>query len=59
MKETANENPLHFDALTLPFSIGRRKIFQLSSAPWQGDNTPLKIKLDIRQAELGRHLCFA
>lgn len=33
MTETANKNPIHFDALTLPFSIGRRKIFQLSSAP--------------------------
>jgi hypothetical protein len=45
MTETANRNSLHFDALTLPFSIGRRKIFQLSSAPWQGDNIPLRSSL--------------
>jgi hypothetical protein len=45
MTETANNNPIHFDALTLPFSIGRRKIFQLSSAPWQGDNIPLRSSL--------------
>jgi hypothetical protein len=45
MTETAKNNPLHFEALTLPFSIGRRKIFQLSSAPWQGDNIPLRSSL--------------
>ena len=45
MTETASMNSLHFDAMTLPFSIGRRKIFQLSSAPWQGDNIPLRSSL--------------
>jgi hypothetical protein len=33
MTATADKNPRHFDALTYPFSIGRRKIFQLASAP--------------------------
>jgi hypothetical protein len=45
MTETANKNPLHFDALINSFSIGRRKIFQLPSAPWQGDNIPLRSSL--------------
>ncbi|KAK5109410.1 hypothetical protein LTR62_007076 [Meristemomyces frigidus] len=45
MTETADKNPLHFDAVTYPFSIGRRKIFQLSSAPWEGDNIPLRSSL--------------
>lgn len=45
MTETANRNSLHFDAMTLPFSIGRREIFQLSSAPWQGANIPLRSSL--------------
>lgn len=45
MTETAEHNCLHFDALNYPFSIGRRKLFQLSGAPWQGDNIPLKSSL--------------
>lgn len=45
MTETAKKNPLHFDALSYPFSIGRRKIFRLSSAPWEGDNIPLRSSL--------------
>ena len=45
MTETADKNPRHFDALSYPFSIGRRKIFQLASAPWQGDNIPLRSSL--------------
>jgi hypothetical protein len=45
MTETANIDSLYFDVLNLPFSIGRRKIFQLSSAPWQGDNIPLRSSL--------------
>jgi hypothetical protein len=45
MTETADKNPRHFDALSYPFSIGRRKIFQLSSAPWQGDDISLRSSL--------------
>jgi hypothetical protein len=45
MTETANIDSLYFDVLNLPFSIGRRKIFQLSSAPWQGDNILLRSSL--------------
>jgi hypothetical protein len=39
--ETSKSNPKHCDALTLPFPVGRRKIYDLSCAPWQGENTPL------------------
>lgn len=45
MTQTAEKNPLHFEALNYAFSIGRRKILQLSSAPWQGDNVPLRSSL--------------
>lgn len=45
MTETAEKNPKHFDAMSYPYSIGRRKLFQLSSAPWQGDNIPLRSSL--------------
>ena len=45
MTETADKNSLHFEALSDPFSIGRRKIFELSSAPWEGDNIPLRSSL--------------
>lgn len=45
MTETAKKNPLHFGALSHPFSFGRRKIFRLSSAPWEGDNIPLRSSL--------------
>ncbi|KAK4570045.1 hypothetical protein LTR86_003015 [Recurvomyces mirabilis] len=45
MRETAKTNPMHFEALSRPFSIGTRKIYQLSGAPWQGDIIPLKSSL--------------
>ena len=45
MTWSAEKNPRHFDAMNYPFSIGRRKIFQLSSAPWQGDNIPPRSSL--------------
>jgi hypothetical protein len=49
MTETANIDSLYFDVLNLPFSIGRRKIFQLSSAPWHticaSSDTPCAITL--------------
>lgn len=45
MTEAANKKSPHFDALIDPFSIARCKIFQLSSAPWQGDNVPLRSSL--------------
>lgn len=45
MTETSKNNPTHYEALTLPFSIGRRKIYNLSCAPWQGDNVPLRSSL--------------
>lgn len=45
MIETGENNPAHLDAMSYPFSIGRRKIFELSSAPWQGDNIPLRSSL--------------
>lgn len=45
MTETAQNNPTHFEALTYPFAIGRRKIYNLSAAPWQGDNVPLRSSL--------------
>jgi hypothetical protein len=56
MTETADKNPRHFDALSYPFSIGRRKIFQLSSAPWQGDNIPLMSSLVFVKHEW-QHIC--
>lgn len=43
--ETARHNPAHFEALSRPFSIGTRKIYNLSCAPWQGDPVPLKSSL--------------
>lgn len=45
MTETSKINPTHYEALTLPFSIGRRKVYDLSSSPWQGDNIPLRSSL--------------
>jgi hypothetical protein len=45
MKETLENNMPHYEALTLPFSFGRRKIYNLSCAPWQGDNVPLRSSL--------------
>jgi hypothetical protein len=54
--ETADKNPQHFDALSYPFSIGRRKISQLSSAPWQGDNIPLRSSL-IFVKQNWQHIC--
>ena len=56
MTETAEHNALHFDTLNYPFSIGRRKIFQLSGAPWQGDNIPLRSSL-IFVKQHWRHIC--
>jgi len=56
MTETADKNPQHFDALSYPFSIGRRKIFQLSSAPWQGDNIPLRSSL-VFVKQNWQHIC--
>ncbi|KAF7197402.1 Altered inheritance of mitochondria protein 9, mitochondrial [Pseudocercospora fuligena] len=38
-------DPLHFEALTYPFAIGRQKIHRLSGDPWQGDNIPLRSSL--------------
>ncbi|GIZ44690.1 hypothetical protein CKM354_000788100 [Cercospora kikuchii] len=43
--QTAERNPLHFEALRYPYSTGRRKLFNLASAPWQGDNIPLRSTL--------------
>ncbi|RMZ82994.1 hypothetical protein DV737_g1818, partial [Chaetothyriales sp. CBS 132003] len=43
--ETSKRNRIHYEALTLPFSVGRRKLYDLSSAPWQGDNIPLRSSL--------------
>lgn len=57
MTETSRENLVHFKALTLPFSVGRRKIYELSSAPWQGDSIPLRSSLAFIQqkwAEIAR-----
>ncbi|USW54061.1 Putative aminoglycoside phosphotransferase, protein kinase-like domain superfamily [Septoria linicola] len=45
MKETSNINPKHYEALTYPFSAGRRKVYDLASSPWQGDNVPLRSSL--------------
>lgn len=45
MTETSKNNPIHYKALTLPFSTGRRKVYNLSCAPWQGDNIPLRSSL--------------
>lgn len=45
MTETSRTNPTHFEALTIPFSVGRRKVYDLASAPWQGDNVPLRSSL--------------
>lgn len=42
---TAEKNPDHFNALRYPYSTGRRKLFHLASAPWQGDNIPLRSTL--------------
>lgn len=43
--ETSKHNPTHYEALTIPFAIGRRKVYDLASAPWQGDNIPLRSSL--------------
>ena len=45
MTETASKNKIHFDALTYPLVIGRKKVAELASAPWQGDNVPLQSSL--------------
>lgn len=45
MTETSKNNPIHYEALTLPFSTGRRRVYNLSCAPWQGDNIPLRSSL--------------
>jgi hypothetical protein len=45
MTETSRHNPMHYEALTLPLSVGRRKIYDLTCAPWQGDNIPLRSSL--------------
>nr|POE53459.1 hypothetical protein CFP56_28681 [Quercus suber] len=45
MAETSKSNPMHYEALSMPFSVGRRKLYDLSSAPWQGDNIPLRSSL--------------
>lgn len=45
MTETSKNNPIHYEALTFPFSTGRRKVYNLSCAPWQGDNIPLRSSL--------------
>jgi hypothetical protein len=42
---TAEINPEHYDALTLPFSTSRRRLFHHSSDPWEGDNVTLKADL--------------
>ncbi|SMR44865.1 unnamed protein product [Zymoseptoria tritici ST99CH_3D1] len=45
MTETSKNNPTHYEALSIPFAVGRRKTYDLSSAPWQGDNVPLRSSL--------------
>ncbi|PVI03036.1 phosphotransferase family protein [Periconia macrospinosa] len=42
---TAKLNPIHYDALAYDYSILRRKLFDYSSCPWQGDNVTLKADL--------------
>jgi hypothetical protein len=45
MTETSINNPMHYEALTFPFLVARRKVYDLSCAPWQGDNIPLRSSL--------------
>lgn len=45
MTVTSENDPTHCEALTLPFALGRRKVFELSSAAWQGHNIPLRSSL--------------
>lgn len=45
LMETARDNALHYEALTYPFAVGRRKVWSLASEPWQGDNVPLRSSL--------------
>jgi hypothetical protein len=45
MTETSRHSLMHYEALTLSFSVGRRKIYDLSCSPWQGDNVPLRSSL--------------
>lgn len=42
---TEKFNPTHYDALTHDFSTLRRKLFDHSSYPWEGDNVTLKADL--------------
>ncbi|PPJ57977.1 hypothetical protein CBER1_09408 [Cercospora berteroae] len=42
---TAEKNPNHFNALRYQYSTGRRNLFHLASAPWPGDNIPLRSTL--------------
>ena len=41
------EEPHTLPSIVSPLSIGTRKIYNLSGAPWQGDNIPLKSSLII------------
>ena len=42
VSETAKKNKLHFDALTNDFSAARRRLYEQSSNPWEGDTVTLK-----------------
>ncbi|KAF2083964.1 hypothetical protein K490DRAFT_76144 [Saccharata proteae CBS 121410] len=42
---TAKLNPRHYDALASDLSMLRRKLFDHSSYPWEGDNVTLKADL--------------
>lgn len=42
---TEELNPAHYTALTQEFSVLRRKLFEHSSEPWEGDNVTLKADL--------------
>ncbi|KGO63638.1 Aminoglycoside phosphotransferase [Penicillium italicum] len=45
VKLTAERNPEHYEALTLDFSTLRRRLFDHSSDPWEGDNVTLTADL--------------
>ena len=40
--ETARRNPAHLHALTYDFSAARRRLYEQSVNPWEGDNVTLK-----------------
>jgi hypothetical protein len=55
IKNTEEYNELHYEALTDPVGILRRRLFHYAGDPWEGETLALKVAL-IEATRTGRRL---